>query len=153
MRTKNITASLAFLAFGAVYAYLTAQLPLRMVGNVPGPSFFPWVLTLCFLGLSCVLLAQGLTAPPAAPPRPGAADSSAGRVAAALLAFAAYLGILPFLGFLLATPPACAALMLAAGEKRPLYILAWSAGMTAFLYLMFQSLFGVPIPAAPDFGP
>jgi hypothetical protein len=62
---------------------------------------------------------------------------------------AIYLALLPFLGFLLATPLLFGALMWAAGEERPLYIAAWAVGMTAFLYLMFDSLFAVPLPSTP----
>ena len=150
MRTKNLTAAVGFLAFGALYAYLTAQLP-RRLGNVPGPSFFPWVLTWCFLGLSAVLLVQGLLAEPWHAPRPEAEKGTTRRTAAGLLFLAVYLALLPFLGFLLATPLAFAALMWVAGENRPLYIAGWSVGMTALLYLMFHYLFQVPFPAAPDF--
>ena len=150
MRTKNITTGLGFLAFGALYAYLTSQLP-RRLGNVPGPSFFPWVLTWCFLGLSAILLIQGLLAEPWNPPKQVTGRSASGRTAACLLFLAIYLGALPFLGFLLATPLAFGALMWAAGEARLLHITAWSVGMTALLYLMFHYLFQVPFPTTPDF--
>ncbi len=151
MRTKNIAAGLGLLAFGALYAYMTAQLPRRLIGNVPGPSFFPWVLTWCFLLLSAVLLIQGLLAERWSPPRMEAGKGAGRRTAAGLLFLAVYLGGLPFLGFLLVTPLLFAALMWAAGEGRPIYIAGWSVGMTAFLYLMFHYLFQVPFPAAPDF--
>ena len=150
MRTKNIAAGVGFLFFGALYAFLTSQLP-RRLGNVPGPSFFPWVLTWCFLGLSAVLLVQGLLLEAWRAPKPEGETSVARRTAAGLLFLAVYLVLLPFLGFLLATPLAFAALMWAAGENRPLYIAGWSVGMTALLYLMFHYLFQVPFPAAPDF--
>lgn len=150
MRTQNTIAGLGFLVFGAFYAYATAQLPRRLIGNVPGPSFFPWVLVVCFLLLSAVLLVQGLRASPWNPPKPETAKSAARRAAAGLLFLGIYLGGLPFLGFLLATPLAFAALMWAAGEVRPLYVAGWSAGMTALLYLMFHYLFQVPFPGTPS---
>jgi len=150
MRTKNIAAGVGFLFFGALYAFLTSQLP-RRLGNVPGPSFFPWVLTWCFLGLSAILLVQGLLVEAWHAPKPERETSVARRTVAGLLFLAVYLALLPFLGFLLTTPMAFAALMWAAGENRPLYIAGWSMGMTALLYLMFHYLFQVPFPAAPDF--
>lgn len=150
MRTKNIAAALGFLAFGALYAYLTSQLPLRL-GNVPGPSFFPWVLTVCFLGLSAVLLVQGLMVPAGQPSRPKSERLVTRRVTAALLLMAVYLGMLPYLGFLLATVLLFGALMWAAGENRLLHIAGWSAAMTALLYAMFRYAFQVPFPAAPVF--
>ena len=157
MRMKNIAAGLGFLVFGAVYASLTAQLPLRTVGNVPGPSFFPWVLTWCFLGLSCVLLIQGLMAPahtPSTPKQNSAPESqkrTLRRQAMGLILLAIYLALLPFLGFLLATPLFFGALMWTAGERRPIPILGWGVGIPLFLYLMFDRLFSVPIPATPGF--
>ena len=137
MRTKNIAAGVGFLFFGALYAFLTSQLP-RRLGNVPGPSFFPWVLTWCFLGLSAILLVQGLLVEAWHAPKPERETSVARRTVAGLLFLAVYLALLPFLGFLLTTPMAFAALMWAAGENRPLYIAGWSMGMTALLYLMFH---------------
>lgn len=151
MRTKNIASGFAFLAFGALYAHLTAQLPLRMVGNVPGPSFFPWVLTWCFLGFSGVLLIQGFMTPPGRPAKPESERAISRRTAAALLFLAIYLGALPYMGFLLTTPLLFGALMWAAGEARPLYVAGWSVGMTVLFYAMIQHILQVPLPAAPAF--
>lgn len=150
MRTKDIASGLAFLAIGAVYAYLTAQLP-RRLGNVPGPSFFPWVLTWCFLGLSGVLLIQGFMTPPVQSIQPESQRKVSRRVTAGLLFMAIYLGALPYLGFLAATALLFGALMWAAGENRPIFIAGWSAAMTALLHVMFRYAFQVPLPAAPGF--
>ncbi|MEK6711812.1 MAG: tripartite tricarboxylate transporter TctB family protein [Nitrospinota bacterium] len=146
MRTRNIAAGLGFLALGVIYAYMTAQLPLRVVGNVPGPSFFPWVLTWCFLGLSGVLLIQGLMAPAGQSPRPASDRKIFRRTAAGLASMALYLALLPYLGFLVASALLCGALMWAAGESRPGFIAGWSVAVTALLYAMFRYAFQLPLP-------
>ena len=54
MRAKNIAGSLALIAFGIAYGFLTTGITERTLPNTPGPPFFPRILTVCLLTLSVV---------------------------------------------------------------------------------------------------
>ena len=143
MRRRNITAALVLLAIGAGYGLLTSQLPTRSLPDTPGPPFFPWINTTVILVLSAILLAQGLMAPGRSAPLQSGRRL---RAAGALGAFLIYLIVLPGLGFILATIPFFAALMVLFGEARPLRVSTGSILSTAFLYLLFRHGFGVFLP-------
>ncbi len=67
-------------------------------------------------------------------------------------AFVVYLLLLPGFGFVLATVPFFAALMLLFGEWRWLRVGLGSVAMTAFLYILFRHGFNVFLPrgVVPD---
>ena len=60
MALRNIVAAAVLLMLGAAYGYLAMQLPERGLPNIPGPSFFPYLIAILLLGLSLGLLAQGI---------------------------------------------------------------------------------------------
>ena len=153
MREKNIAAGLAFLAIGLVYGYLTTGLPERTLPNTPGPSFLPWIITVCFLLLGGILLAQGLwTAPGGDAEPPSGPGGGRRRAKIGLLFIGGYLIALPYLGFLLATPLVFGGLMHTAGERRPLLIAAFAIAVPVFLYVLFQVLFQILLPTAAFLG-
>lgn len=145
MRKNNIIAGLFLTVLGLAYGYLTTGLPERSLPNMPGPSFFPWIITVCLLVLSVSLLVQGLrmAADDSKPEKP-----EAGSFPAVLFlgVFAVYLALLPFLGFLLASIPFFAVLMILYGETRKLWIASFSFGFPIFLLLLFRDVFNVPLP-------
>ena len=143
MRRRNIIAALVLLALGAGYGILTSQLPARSLPDTPGPPFFPWINTIVILALSATLLIQGLAGPDG--PAPAVAQGRK-RAAWALGVFIVYLAILPGLGFILATAPFFAALMLLFGEDRPSRVALGAAAATMLLYLLFRQGFGVFLP-------
>ncbi|MBO21726.1 MAG: hypothetical protein CMM26_05025 [Rhodospirillaceae bacterium] len=143
MRRRNIIAALVLLAIGAGYGVLTSQLPARSLPDTPGPPFFPWINTIVILALSAALLVQGLaTVDGPAPAQTGSRQ----RAAWALGVFFAYLMVLPGAGFILATIPFFAALMVLFGETRVLRVAASAMLATASLYLLFRHGFGVFLP-------
>ena len=99
MAHKNIAAATGLLAFTGWYGVLTASLPERSImPNTPGPSFFPWLITVGLCALSLALLFQGINQ----------LKRQSGAVAdrqdlktpvLALASFAIYLAALPYLGF------------------------------------------------------
>lgn len=143
MRRRNIIAALVLLALGAGYGVLTSQLPARSLPDTPGPPFFPWINTVVILALSAMLLVQGLVSAGGPAPTEGGARL---RASWALGAFFVYLLILPGLGFLLATAPFFAALMILFGETRALRVAAGALATTAVLYFLFRHGFGVFLP-------
>ncbi len=143
MRRRNIIAALVLLALGVSYGVLTSQLPARSLPDTPGPPFFPWINAAVILALSAMLLVQGLVSADGPPPPQGGVRL---RAIWALGAFFVYLLILPGLGFLLATAPFFAALMILFGETRALRVAAGAIAATAVLYLLFRHGFGVFLP-------
>jgi len=149
MRRRNIVAAVGLIVCGLVYGYLAWGLPVRSLPNTPGPSFFPLVVTVVVLALSAALLIQALAMerdPPALQ-----LDKSAdpgGRRSAGLLLFVffAYIVLIPILGFILATIPFFAVLMVLFGERRPLLVVIGALAMTAVLYGLFRHGFDVFLP-------
>ncbi len=145
MRFKNIAAALVLIALGIGYGYLTAGLPKRSLPNTPDPSFFPWIITGCLLLLSVILLVQGLTAPRKAPD--AAAHAPPLRTPTAFLfAFAVYIAVLPYAGFLVTSVPFFAILMAFYGERRWIAIAAWALSVPVLMVLVFRHVFQVPLP-------
>ncbi len=147
MRRRNIIAAVVLLALGLGYGFLTTGLPLRTLPNTPDPSFFPWINTAVLLALAAALLVQGLffTAEGGAE----AARTPARRhlpVLWVLAAFVAYLLALPPLGFVVATVPFFAVLMVAYGERRALWLAAGALGVPILLFVVFRYGFGVLLP-------
>ena len=145
MRRRNVIGALVLIAVAVGYGYLTSRLPVRTLPNTPNPAFFPWLNTAILLALGAALLVQGLVAAgarQAAPPTP-LADRS---VIALLAAFVAYLMALPGLGFVIATVPFFAALMVIYGERRAAWVAAGAIGVPVILFVVFRYGFGVLLP-------
>lgn len=147
MRRRNIIAAAALLVLTIGYGALTSQLPWRSLPDTPGPPFFPWVNTAILLALSVGLLLQGLLGKSQEGVEQPSMDTAQRRQTVwALGAFVVYLVILPGLGFLVATVPFFAVLMVLFGEKRWLWVAVGSIGMTVFLYVLFRHGFSVFLP-------
>lgn len=148
MRRRNIAAALGLIACGLLYGYLAWELPVRSLPNTPGPSFFPLVVATLLIALSAALLVQALTADRDSPAsRDDGATTAQRRTTLLMLAvFLAYIVLLPILGFILATVPFFAVLMVLFGERRPVLVAVGAMAMTAVLYGLFQYGFGVFLP-------
>jgi hypothetical protein len=145
MRLKNIVAALVLAALGVAYGFLTSRLPTRSLPNAPDPSFFPWVITASLLLLSAILLVQGLTASRGV--RDDALPAPPLRAPTVLLvAFVVYVALLSFAGFLVASVPFFAVLMMLYGERRWIAIGAASLLVPVILVLLFRHVFQVPLP-------
>lgn len=144
MRRKNIIAAVVLIACAILYGVLTANLPVRSLPNTPDPSFFPWINTVIILALSVWLLARGLKQP-ATERAPDETGRRRGAVWA-LGAFVAYLAVMPGLGFILATAPFFAVMMVLFGERRPFWVGGGAVCATVLLYVLFRHGFGVFLP-------
>ena len=153
MRAKNLAGALALMVFGVVYGYLTSELPERTLPNTPGPSFFPWLLTICLLLLACLWLAQIFQMTPGGVFAPQTkARKSFLRAGSGLAIILGYLVVLPHLGFLWATPLVFGLLMWLFGERRPIPLCFYSVVFPLVMYGLFKLLFQIPLPASPFLG-
>ena len=144
MRQKNIIAAIVLIIFALVYGGFTAYLPVRTLPNTPDPSFFPWINTIAILALSICLLVQGLKQPvDTLIPENGQRRRKA---AWAMGVFVFYLAALPSLGFILASMPFFAIMMVLYGEHRPAWVGGGAVGATIILYVLFRHGFGVFLP-------
>ena len=144
MRRKNIIAAMVLIVFAAGYGALTAGLPLRTLPNTPDPSFFPWINMAIILILCFCLLFHSLRQPKETTPNPDAEERK--RIITAMGIFIIYLATMPTLGFIMATAPFFAAMMVLFGERRPVYVGTGTIAVTAALYLLFRHGFGVFLP-------
>jgi len=144
MRKKNIIAATVLIAIALIYGGFTALLPVRTLPNTPDPSFFPWINTMSILVLSVCLLVQGLRQQITTPTP---IDNTHRRLAIWVMGgFVLYLVVMPSLGFILATVPFFAFMMVLYGERRALLVSGAAVAMTFVLYAVFRHGFGIYLP-------
>ena len=145
MGHRNLAAGFVLLTAGIGFALATGQLPDRTLPDTPGPAFFPWLIASGLIGLSGALIVQGLFAI-----RQRGEEFSGyrlpGRGWLALGGFAAYLLLLPFAGFVLASMPFCGGLVALYGERRPVIVLTAAILIPILLFLVFSTGFQVLLP-------
>jgi putative tricarboxylic transport membrane protein len=139
--------------FGLGVLALAVWLPATTAADPVGPRGFPVLLAL-------VIVACGV-ALGVAPERPssagGAPDGEAEERGAlaprpllgAIALTAAYLAVLEPAGYLLATPPYLAALLLVQGRVTPRAFVLTVLGLPVALYVLFAVVMRVPLPPGP----
>lgn len=145
----DVVIPLVLVVLAAGYAWQAARLPVRDIPGTVGVSFVPLLLAGLLAFLALLLLGQGL--------RRGTAQAEAGDIpgwgqaAGVVLLMGAYVGLLVTVGFLVASPPFLAVAMWQCGARRPWFVFAVAIGITGTVWLVFWSLFGVPLPRGPLF--
>ena len=141
-----IGAFLMILSF-AFYA-LTYQFPEQTLAF--SPKIFPRFVGVCLFIISSVLVIQGITAvrrgSQEEKPKPAIDKAFLIRLFLGILIGYAYTRLLPITGYVVATPPFIAGIMLIFNEKRWLKIVATSIITTSLLYILFRIIFRVPLP-------
>jgi len=135
----------------AFYA-LTYQFPEQTLAF--SPKIFPRFVGVCLFIISSVLLIQGIIAV-----RRGSREEKLNltidkaldkafliRLFLGILIGYAYTRLLPITGYVVATPPFIAGIMLVFNEKRWYKIVATSIITTSLLYILFRIIFRVPLP-------
>ena len=139
----------AFLMILSVAFYvLTYQFPQQTLAF--SPRIFPRFVSICLFIISCVLLIQGITAARRSSREkkltPIIDKTFLIRLFLGILVGYAYTRLLPLTGYVVATPPFIAGIMLVFNEKRWLKIVATSIITTGLLYILFRIIFRVPLP-------
>lgn len=146
MARRNIFAALLLLSVSTWYGVLTASLPERAMPNTPGPAFFPWLITGGLVLLSAALLVRGLVAV-----RKGAGETpeakTAYRTPLALIWFVAYLIALPTAGFVIASVPFFAGLMILYGERCKLLVVLAAIAVPVVMFYLFRYGFQILLPS------
>ncbi len=151
MKKGDIIISIILIAFCLFFAYLTSNLPDRNLPNTLGGSFMPWVLASCLGVLSTLLLLKSIfTTPPEEYVVKFYPEEAGGILLLAILVIG-YIYLLDYLGFLLCTPALIAILMIFNGARGWREILLASTLTTFGVYLFFQKIFQVMLPAGRIF--
>jgi Tripartite tricarboxylate transporter TctB family len=131
----------ALLALGALALVET----LRINDTWSGARLLPLVVTAALLGLAAAHLLGG--SPAGAPsPAPAAEPRHLGSGAAVVGALAAYVALLPALGFLLGTAALILALTRLLGHYAWPRALAMAAGLALAAHVVFVVWLGMPLP-------
>jgi hypothetical protein len=150
--TPNRLAAIVLIAFSIGYGYLNSQAPKGGILGEPGLTLFPWLLTICLLFLSGVILVRDLRGL-ALPRRFSFHITPAGiRAVVGLGVIFVYFCIVFYLGFLISSILFFASIMWLCGDRHPLRVLGFSCGIPIFLLIFFQELFQIPLPKLGVFG-
>lgn len=148
MGKKEIFFGVLLMAVSITMFALTFQFPQQTIA-LP-PTAFPRFVSTCLFLLATILLIQGILGLKH-PPEPHKTAQKLDKtfllrfVAMIVLAFT-YTRILPFTGYIIATPPFLAGTMLLFNEKRWIWIGAVSLITSTVLYGLFRMIFKVPLP-------
>jgi len=151
MRRANIFISMILFAFAGYYAYLITGLPKRNIPHTLGPDFMPWILTVCLLLLSSLLLLKSLFSKGKGERVIGIALKEIAGILSLLAIIIAYIVAMVYFGYVFITPLFVAAMMLISGSKKPKEIIFFPIGITLAVYLFFYRLFDVPLPGGRIF--
>lgn len=145
---------------GGMFAW-SEQLPPSRTA-VPGAGFFPELVAAAGVVFGVIILVRGIRsraaaaraggAPEARPqPQPEAEPQDWGlylRIGGpVMLASALFVFAFERLGFLISSFLFLAIVLLLLGERRPLVIVIFSAGLSAAVYYLFNSVLQLPLPA------
>lgn len=145
----DIVIALVLLAFAGAYAWLALRLPERNIPGSVGLAFVPLLLAGLLAFLAGLLAVHGLRGP--SPPAPPEDMPGWGQATAVVGLMVLYILAMTRIGFLLATPPYLVMTMWQAGARRPGFIALTAVGMTAAIWVVFTTLFAVPLPRGPLF--
>ena len=148
MRANLVLGGL-FVLLGGWYLWLTTGGPYRRLPHDPGIVFVPRILASALIFLSVLLILQQivprLPRPEEAPPEP--LDSREWFQTVGLFGLTvAYTALLPWLGFVLATPIFLVAAIFLSGEHRGARTGITAVVVTAVIYVSFVYFFRVSLP-------
>jgi len=151
MRIANITIAIILIIFGGFYSYFTAALPDRNLPNTLGSSFMPWVLVTCLYVLSILLLVQTIFKGSAETCDYAISKKEGAGILFLVVIVITYIKAMSFFGFLLTTPIFLAVLMLITGARKWKEVVLTSTLVTFGIYLFFQKVFQIILPAGDFF--
>ena len=146
MRRADLVIGLGLLVFAAVYFQQSFAITRGFASDRLGPAFFPRLLAAALAVLAITLIVRAV-AGRSDPTRPPAVRL---RVLLAVLGLlVAYALLLPWAGFLLATPVLLGAVIWLLGDRSWLSLAGTAVGTTAVLYLAFGRALHVLLPMGP----
>lgn len=148
MGKKEIAFGLVLMTLSVIMFALTYQFPRQTLAL--SPRVFPRFVSTGMFILATILLIQGITSMRQQgeqhTPIFSLEKAIVIRIVSMIALAFAYTRILPFVGYMLATPPFVAGTMIVFHEKRWYWIVVISLLTSIVLYLLFRMLFKVPLP-------
>ena len=148
MGRAEIIFGVCLMILSVVIYTLTFQFPKQTLAF--SPKIFPRFVSACLFVISGILFVQGIKGAKRSSgttqPKPTLSKTFLVRSFLGILIAYAYTRLLPVTGYVLATPPFIAGIMLVFYEKRWLKIVATSIITTSLLYILFRIIFKVPLP-------
>jgi putative tricarboxylic transport membrane protein len=146
LRRADFFIGLGLLGFALVYYQQSFSIIRGFASDRLGPAFFPRMLAFALAALSLVLIARALAgrSDPSRPP-----EMRVGVFAAVIALLLVYAAVMPFVGFLLATPVLLATVIWLLGLRHWATTLGTALGVTAVLYVVFGRTLHVLLPLGP----
>ena len=152
MGRREIVIGVFLMILSVVFCALTYQFPKQTLAF--SPKVFPRFVSVCLFFISSVLVIKGITAvrrgsrekAPKLTTDEASDKSFLIRLFLGILIGYGYTRLLPVTGYVVATPPFIAGIMLVFDERRWLKIVATSIITTSLLYILFRIIFKVPLP-------
>lgn len=147
----DLIISILLIVFTGFYAFLTINLPARNLPNTLGSDFMPWILVICLSLLSILLLLKAIFGRTV---EKGDSTISLKEGLGVLFLTAiifVYVKAMSLFGFIIITPIFIAVLMLFTGSRKWKEVVIVSLVATFGIYLFFQKIFQVLLPAGTIF--
>jgi hypothetical protein len=134
----------AFVVFGILIIALSGDLPAGQL-SMPGSGFLPKIVAVLTIVFGLMLVLRAAESPPFAT----LAWSDGAH--AALVTIIAVIAITLYtrLGFLITMAAMMIALLIVVERRKPLYALAYSAGVVLATYAVFVYVLKTPLPSSP----
>lgn len=164
----DVVAGLALAALGLVILTAIPGIETSFVTDPLGPRFFPLLLAVLLIALSLILVARGAVSGrkrrrraaaeasasaegmagsvPSARPVPEPPAGASRRVMALIFAMGTYVAAVPYIGYGTASVLLFGALLVTAGERRPLRVALQAVTLTLVLVVLFGVILGVELP-------
>jgi putative tricarboxylic transport membrane protein len=147
MRNRtDIVGSLLLIAIGVGVVIESLRLKLG-TPLTPLPGFFPFIGGSLLIGLSIILLVQGLLPRDRSTRQPWKAAGDLGKPAALIASLGVYTAALSSLGYLLPTTLLVAVMLRILGVTSWKILILASLGLSAGAYLLFGRVLGIDLPA------
>ena len=152
MGRKEVIIGVFLMLLSAVFYILTYQFPRQTLAF--SPKIFPRFVSVCLFMVSSVFVIQGTMGmrrrsrdkKPEPTTKVPIDKALLIRMLLGVLIGYAYTRLLPVTGYVVATPPFIAGIMLVFRERRWLKIVATSIITSSLLYILFRIIFKVPLP-------
>ena len=125
-------------------------LPTRKIPHTLGIDFMPWVLTICLLFLSLLLLLKSLIFKREEEVVQISQKEVIGILSLVILVIA-YIEAWLYFGFVIITPLFMAGLIVISGSRKWREVIFFSIIISVAVYFLFYRLFGVPLPSGKIF--
>ena len=149
-RNKDVAVGLFVALLWAVFGLASQRVSISGFTDRLGPTYFPSLLAICGLGASTLLVLQGARhADPAVSRQddaPGGPAPNVPRALAMLLIPFVWPLVVPYTGFLFATPAVVVLVLLLLNVREPRRLVLVAGGLTLILWFTFGVLFGVAFP-------